>query len=81
MFKIFLFFALFLVSIENHYIANQYADVCDNVNCLNGGTCMPYSGKPVCQCAFEYSGPICQFSPACNDVNCQNGNMEILMLG
>lgn len=73
MIKLLLIFSLLFFGIESHYIVKRYAGLCENVNCLNGGSCIPYGERSYCECAPDFWGSICQFSPACNNVDCQNG--------
>lgn len=35
-------------------------DVCDHVDCQNGGACKVNNGKPFCQCTVEYIGKYCE---------------------
>ncbi len=45
-------------------------DECDDVTCLNGGTC----NEGDCECVVGYSGPTCEIADLCivNDVTCEN---------
>ena len=45
------------------------SDPCDDVNCLNGGTC----NDGTCVCPDGFSGEFCQTTDLCAAITCQNG--------
>lgn len=42
------------------HASEHITDVCDDVICLNGGTCMINNRKPFCKCADGYGGNMCE---------------------
>ena len=57
-------------------IVASCGDPCDDVTCINGGTC--FEGE--CQCPSGFTGPACQNSP-CDNVTCFNGGTCIFANG
>lgn len=48
-------------------------DLCNNVNCQNGGTCVVVNGTAICECRDNFSGDRCE---NCDLPNCKRCSTE-----
>ncbi|TPP62143.1 hypothetical protein FGIG_02108 [Fasciola gigantica] len=47
-------------------------DDCNDLNCLNGGLCVMYGSKPVCNCSTGYTGRRCEHRDPCATNPCHS---------
>ena len=70
-----------IVALNGSNLNKRQANACNNLSCLNGGSCFYYRNIATCKCATGYSGMVCEQpgtnqqvvqSNLCLNINCQN---------